>query len=99
MGNIIQSQHVLAKCAQQSGTSCVVIPLVACASDNSLSTNQSSAVSLAPPFRYQTTKISTLMEGSQNSGKVQSGNLVPFTTSENCVPSYCVQPTMVQRRK
>ncbi len=38
---------------------CVVIPLVARASNDSLSTNQHSAVtvSLAPPFRYQTTVL------------------------------------------
>lgn len=35
------------------------------ASDNSLSTSQCSALSLAPPFRYLTTVIGTPIEGSQ----------------------------------
>ncbi len=44
------------------------IPLVARTSDNPLSTNQHSAVSLAPAFRYRTTVLGTPMEGSKKSG-------------------------------
>lgn len=72
---------------------CVVISLVACTSDDSLSTNQQTLVSLVTPFRYQTTVLGSPKEGSQKSGTVRFGILVLFTTYDhgyrnNCVP-YC----------
>ncbi len=60
------------------------------ASDDSLSTNQRSAVSLVLPFRYRTTVLDTSTEGSQKSLMVWLVIFGPFTTSENGNGNNCV---------
>lgn len=52
-------------------------------SDDSLSTNQYSAVSLAPSFRYRTTVLGTPTEGSQKRGTIGFTIVEPFTASDN----------------
>ncbi len=59
------------------------ISLVVRVSDDSLSTNQPSAVSLAPPFRYLNTVLGTPTEGYQKINMVRFTFLVSFTISDN----------------
>ncbi len=66
------------------------ISLVVRASDDSLSTNQPSAVSLAPPFRYLNTVLVTPTEGYQKIYMVRFTFLVSFTISDNGNGSNCI---------
>ncbi len=52
-------------------------------SDDSLSTNSYSALSLAPYFRYRTTVLGTPTEGSQKRGMIGFAIVEPFTASDN----------------
>ncbi len=57
-------------------------------SDDSLSTNQRSAVSPVPPFRYQTTVLGTPTEGSQKVLRYCFAIFVPFTNEPEII-AYC----------
>ncbi len=73
------------------------------ASDDSLSTNERSALNLAPTLMYRTTVLGTPTEGYQISGIVRFAILVPFTASDNgnrhnCV-LFCTEPNCTAQWK
>lgn len=71
-------------------TSCVVILLVEGTGDDSLSTNQCFAVSLAPPFRDRTTVLGTPTAGFQKNGTVwHFGTIHNFLQSKRKKNMYC----------